>query len=336
MRKIRVAALIDTMNDQCSWYRALGPLNSMRRDYHDKIEIEFANKINPQDWHYLTDKDVLYVLRPWRKDQMAAIILARSLGVKVWVDYDDDFTADQECSWFKDVGASYNEFARSSVKMAHAITFSTPSIFNSYANIDPGIKNNSTLIRNGFDFHSFREEKPKEKRNRTIGWRGSETHDSDWAEVAREYIDSVNSKNISTYFYWGNPKHVSYHVKSKHFRYSIPQFHKYLFEDAHKIIVAPLLNTKFNRGKSNAAWIEGTASGSIIVGRDLPEWQTPNCIRYKSPKDFKEAIFTAIDMTDHDAKIMANQGLEYLHEHYDLQKINKKRLDLLNNLVNTA
>lgn len=325
---IKILALIDPEYDQCSWYRGAGPLNHLVRE--SKVHVEFRRQVSPVEWNLFTRVDIFFILRPHTQVHYEAMLTAKALGRPVWADFDDDFLAPEECSWFRDVKMN-PEWVKKCLTVADHLTVSTEALKASYGRIYDGP---ITLIPNGFDFHSFRGLEQSAPRTKTIGWRGSETHDEDWAEVAPRYIQKVNEAGWETHFYWGNPKHVSFYVPHRHFRFPIASFHHALAEGHHSILVAPLRDTRFNRGKSNAAWIEGTMAGAMVLGRDLPEWHgKPNCVTYDTPDSFYSRLSDMMAVNTKDHRRVVREGQDYIHTFLDLKHLNHARMTVISELT---
>ncbi len=97
-----------------------------------------------------------------------------------------------------------------------------------------------------------------------------------------------------------------------------------------EIMIVPLEDNKFNRGKSNIAWIEGTVAGASIITNDLPEFQMGLCLRCEPSSLFSNKAFNFfID----DARLILEAYITSVERLPLLSKVNKLRKDVLEHLM---
>jgi glycosyltransferase involved in cell wall biosynthesis len=94
------------------------------------------------------------------------------------------------------------------------------------------------------------------------------------------------------------------------------------------VALAPLLNTKFNRCKSELKVIEaGYTKTAIIASNTTPYKDTiihnKTGILCSTPDDWRKAV---AEMTLEKAQNLAGELYEYCKKHYDISQINKERL----------
>ena len=330
--KIKIKAVAASMVDQCSWYRGMGPLGEIARR-RDDIEIDFVPEVKVFRWDEVVKHDLLFFLRPFTKAHFETLQLAKAMGLSVWVDYDDDFFVPEECSWMAE-NILTTEWVEKSLALADEVSVSTPSIAESFRG---KVKREYTVIPNGMDMrigskmigHTYKE------RTKTIAWRGSETHDNDLLEISLQYCATLNAApDWKTWFYWGYPKFISYFIEHVHTRKPTALFLQSLAQNCHNILMHPLNPTQFNHGKSNAAYLEGTMAGSMIIGRNLPEWKNlPNCFTYKSANEFSRVLKDLMSMSEVERMKHIEKGQRHIFLNFNLQKLNAAREAIIERLT---
>lgn len=331
---IKIKAVISALSDQCSWYRGAGPLNRLIHDYND-VQVEYITKFRENDWYQLTDCDILFVLRPYSEEHLSVIKVANSCSIPVVIDYDDNLFFTGEHAWLEHKEmSSKHEIIKECVARAQWVTVSTRELLQVYGpycsevNIGDVVKKkNITLIPNGFDSKTlFYQKTYMPHRQKILAWRGSETHDPDLAEVSGAFIDTMNAQpDWVTHFYWGNPKFISYYIKSKHEVFGPTQFMLELYKARPKILTHPLQDNEFNRAKSNAAWIEATMAGALFLGRNLPEFVRPNSFMYNNDKEFGQLLSELMHLGEEQSQSQVILGQQYILENLELGNLNKER-----------
>ena len=97
-------------------------------------------------------------------------------------------------------------------------------------------------------------------------------------------------------------------------------------------LICPLIDNKFNRSKSNIAWIEASWAGAAVIGPELPEWKRPGIINYKDVTHL-EKIISKVAAGHYDRKELIQQSREYIEKNNTLSKVNKKRKDVIHALL---
>ena len=72
-----------------SFYRSGGIATDLARQTGHKITVERWNEYEVQ-WQTLLQYDVLFLQRAFTDKALGVLRYAKSLGLKVWVDYDDN------------------------------------------------------------------------------------------------------------------------------------------------------------------------------------------------------------------------------------------------------
>ena len=96
-----------------------------------------------------------------------------------------------------------------------------------------------------------------------------------------------------------------------------------------KYSVFPLVDTPFNRAKSNIAYLEAIMCGAIIVAPDWQEWRHPGVINYTD--DFKEKVGYMVTMEEGERVKTWQAGYENILAKFTLNHL--KRSELIDNFL---
>lgn len=331
---VSILAICPDAEDATSFYRGVGPLSYLRKQNKD-IEVQFYDSAA---WTHLASADILFMQRPFTPAHLHSFKLAKDLNIPVWVDYDDNLlqmTQDNpthEIYHQADIQSSLYQM----ICNADVVSTSTKFLAESFMKYNKSVK----VIQNAWNDHMFpfplkHDRKPKDG----IFWRGSHTHQNDLFSVfdgvktvSKEFPDkpwvfigispwSLNGafQKKGTVQFCHTMDLMKYFTNLKHFRYEAQ--------------IIPLLDTPFNRSKSNIAWLEGTYAGNTVVCRDWEEWPSDiQCFHYKTAEEFADRIMCALkDPILREAQIQ--HSIASIQENYLLSKVNQKRLDLIEELL---
>jgi len=331
---IKIAIHSPNFSDGTSFYRVQGPLSELRKE--GGIDVCFFSK---WDAASISLADILFLQRPYSADAVQVAQLAKLVGVKIWMDTDDDTTA---------VGTShpfaylYNSFdtkanVRSCLALADKVTVSTEHLKTVMQDLCKTA--DITVIPNAVNFNIpfvkssgvYREG----ARNNTVLYRGSSSHEKDVLEVAVELIDALrefptfrfDARGYLPWFVvdplpqtqWSFTPWCEPHI-----------YFQKLIESRALVVVHPLENVKFNLSKSNCSWLESTLAGCVFITRNLPEFQRPGAVLYDTPEQFKELLVQTL-RGEHSQK--PKESLEYIREHCSLEKANLLRKELIYGLA---
>jgi hypothetical protein len=103
-----------------------------------------------------------------------------------------------------------------------------------------------------------------------------------------------------------------------------------VLEQVHpSIIQVPLTSNKFNRSKSNIAWIEGTVAGACTLGPSWDEWKKPGLIDYIDKQNYYEHLSNLVKKDDEYRIHLNNQSWNYIQENLTLGTVNEMRWKIL-------
>lgn len=334
MKPISILAVVPTQSDATSFYRAGGPLSHLARNFDVKVNL--ASMYN---WFSIGFSEIVFMQRPYTKDHLQIAEMVSRMGSKLWIDYDDDLfnlTADNPA-----YHTYQNEQTQSNItkimEMCDVMTVSTEDL-KTKAEKNPLMKGKVVVIRNAMPSHIVPWKKHL-KRNSLVLWRGSHTHQRDVMSVANEIMEQSKKHDKWTWEFIGGtlwfmtenmPDNRTLCVEP----IDIQDYFDHIHMVAPAVIIAPLVNTSFNRAKSNIAWLEGIYAGAVCVGPDLPEWKVPGCLRYEDPEHFGVLMH---ELLSQEPQAIYNEYMksayEYAMEFHNLDKVNMQRMAVIQALM---
>lgn len=333
---IRVNYAAGSLVDTCSFYRGFGPLSQLAKNIND---ISLYN-ITDLNWASLAQLDVVMVPRIYNENLLTAMDMCLNNFKKVWTDYDDNlFCVPRSNPSFNHFHNKEAVLAKAAEK-AHVITVTTEALYKTYRTYNK----NTHIIPNAYDDCMFGEMPHHTGRRRKIlVWRGSNTHDEDLISVADDIVAVANSPEFSDWkilFLGYNPAYITCRIKPDRVLYKEPldiiDYFKFMAGLNAAIMMVPLVDTGFNRAKSNIAYIEGTLAGACVFASRLPEFNRPGCIDV-APGCWGKMLLAAVESANKDPGfIQRNNDTARTHikEHLYLSKVNKLREDLVRGLAN--
>ena len=321
---IEVAVASSSAVDATSWYRSYGPLNALKLKHGISL-----NRLSQVTWAELGCSDVLFLQRPHAPEHIALIKLAKSIGVKVWCDYDDllcSLTPDNPAFDYFGQFSSNIMFA---IQNADWITVSTQFLRDEYFKHNKNI----SVVPNAWNDIIHPKPFNNDKKRQTLGprsvfWRGTDTHIKDLHDV-RDEIKALSK--LSAWSYMGFCPWFLRDTGQKINPLDIVTYMDFMQRTQFSVVVVPLHDSPFNRAKSNIAWIEGTVAGAVCVAPDFAEWKRPGVINYSSSLSFSDAVEEALLRSSDGAYNAMSRA--FVDENLMLSKVNFKRLEVLEKLT---
>ncbi len=325
----RILVCLTNSNDACSWYRGIGPWSEIHR--RRQAEVWFSAR---PSWQDVRAVDAVYMLRPCTKELIEGAQAAHDFGRPLIVDYDDDLLG------LPKDNPSYSLFAlpeiQSNVKQflaaATAVLSSTDALAEKLRERNPNVY----TIRNAFDHHlmKFWTDKPC---NKSVIWRGTATHHRDVAGVADQIVEVAARHPEFLFVFMGNdpaPWACSEKIKNvmRVNKLDLMNYFKSISALRPRVVIAPLADSKFNRGKSNIAAIEAAYAGAPCIAPDWPEWSMPGSISYGANASFGDCLERALT-DDAFRQERAENSWASVQNYYSLEAANLKRLELIDSLV---
>lgn len=331
MIPVNILGIMPTQTDATSFYRGGGPLTHLKRSYNQNI-----NLVPNYSWFTMGFSDVVFMQRPFRTNDVQIAEMAKSMGIPLWVDYDDDLfnvTSDNpafETYWREDVQNNIRKI----MQLCDFMTVSTDDLRRK-AEINYKMQGKVMTINNAFNSHLIpKYEQPK--RNKLITWRGSPTHHRDVTGYAQQIIELSQKYEEWTWEFIGDrlwfmtdgmPHKRTICVEAM----DIIDYHKHLIQVAPSVMIVPLHDNTFNRSKSNIAWIEATYAGAVCVAPYWDEWVRPGCLNYEDQDHFQEIMENIMDGKE-DLDALHKESLEEMLNKYDINYTNQQRLAILASL----
>lgn len=310
--------------DASTYYRADGVLAYLRQMADVRLVVD-------TEWHYqkLMQCDAVFMHRPWIDGHRNVAEMCKTLNIPLWIDYDDDQFSLNRYNDFHDefMQPHLHDNMRRISELASAISVSTEALLERYPK--------AVVIPNALNDYVWKLEPSNPKK--VITWRGGATHVGDLepfmpaiGRVANDYpdwdwhffgcphwnIESVVPNDQLHRHKWADPFSFM-----KEFRSVAPAVH-----------IVPLADNRFNRCKSNCAWLEATYAGAAVVAPAWPEWSRFGVTCYDSADSFESCLRGLLD--DPPAwKLWNEESRNVISESLLLSHVNKLRVDLLSQIV---
>lgn len=252
------------------WYRLKNPLEKLGHKVLGKISLG-----TPQLALDLKEKGDIWFWKPVDNTGMNVDIdtAVKFTGAKMVLDIDDEpFDINEGHPLYKEIKEK-SERVRRMIEISDWIVVSTPQIKESLKSFGKRI----TVIPNAIDPKIWEVKRKKRTDSKIrIGWVGSGSHRAD-TPVVNEVFDKILKKypNVEIHLCGfvsndSNRGNREFHHKGTMSYAPFPQFLADLDLD---IAVAPLIDTKFNRSKSNIKWLESSMLEIPMVLSKIPPYQ---------------------------------------------------------------
>jgi len=316
--KIKIVSSIP--HGACSFYRSHGVFPRI-------VETEGVQTLS---WQILMDADVLYLERPDTPAFHEAGKIAKEMGVKLWVDFDDNlFCLPAYNPHLHFYNRATQKIIIKNIQLADIITVATPAIAEELLCVDKKID----VIPNAHNDYIFPFEYHLSKSNIII-WRGSGTHRGDLLPYSNQIWDVANKSKWNWEFIGNNLWYITDNIRRKNIlpEMNLPLYFKTIKNMNPAIYIVPLDFNNFNRSKSNCGWLEMTYAGAVTLAPNMPEWIRPGIVNYDTPEDFQSKL----------ELLMANEGLrernykksfEYIKDNLLLSIVNEQRKQILNKII---
>lgn len=325
----RIAYVSPSLTDTCSFYRGFGPLSHIARE-KEGYAIQNVQDVN---WASLCQADLMHIPRPYNETLLSAISIAKSNRKPIWVDYDDNlFCIPKSNPNYKAFSNKESEIAEC-VGLSTVVTVSTEALKKTFSTFHQDVR----IIPNAYDDYSFGElPEFNPNKQKLVVWRGSPTHDDDLLMAESGIIEVVNSDSFKDWkilFLGYNPIYITSKLKPERVLFKpasdIMEYMAHLKSLNAALMIVPLVDTEFNRAKSNIAWIEATYAGMATLATPLPEFRKPGVIPAESfGNDFKWTI-QAINHTPEVISAKWSESYSYIKNNLYLSRVNKLREEII-------
>ncbi len=334
MASYKIFTITPNPLDPLSFYRAMGPFRRMRSECN--FEFVLPTEVN---WSNLTQCDLVFAQRPFRKEHLAALQLAKKWGMKIVVDYDDylfDLKTDNPAWRTYCQNNDVKEVIKRVVDLADTVFVTTTELKQEYVN--RGAKR-VVVVPNGYDSKLFPYAKQiQEERSKIVLWRGSTSHVHDCITVLSGF-ERLITENRDWIFVFMNqyPWFLSRNYPNVSFIDGMETMD--YFEEIWKlkpaIMTHPLSNCVFNRCKSMACFLEATHAGAAFVGPNFQEFDRPGVVNYEAenPESFYNSINELIENPGLISRAI-NTAKNYVTTNLELGLLNQIRQKEFLKLIN--
>lgn len=338
-----------------SWFRCLGPLSALERN--GAITVSSPPQIS---WPQLEWAHVLFVNLPQLPQQVALMKEARRRRIPVVVDIDD---AMLDVPWtnnafmdFRVQGNGGREPMEKTVfealQLADEVWVATEELGRMLKGHVPDAK--IVYIPNALpSWRVWPELLPN--RLPIVMHRGTPHHIADlaWGDVAKEIaLCMAADEKIHWRFFGVQPWPVLRELPGlPHDNAPWPSnmsivpvlpvedFQDTLAASNAKVVIAPLADHAFNRGKSHNAWMESMFAGCLLVSPDISEnVGRPGVFTYDAADPlgkagFMQALERALSLPVEDHLALVREGRALIDASYRVHHTNQKRYERLQELV---
>lgn len=323
---MKIAIFTNINSPATDFYRTVGCYAYMEHEIR-YLAIETAK------WYDIMDVDVVIAKSPNGMAYVEMLREVKKMGKKIIIDHDDNLHETTRTNPAH-VGLSH-EAMRKTVEdcfgYANHIIYSTYALQRYYKSFHEGIE--STVINNGWNpiIQPFMPVPKIEDKIRFI-WRGSMHHLDDIGSIAT-YINLLAEDENCDVAMLGIQDFIMAHlfpkVKVKEWTNSLFTYFETLNNSQCHYGLFPLLKNEFNFAKSNIFAIEMLVAGGVTIApKGIPEYDIPGVIRYDKFSD----VLSAVKNKDFDREAIVKEGRQYLNDVLRVDKQNKKRELILNNL----
>lgn len=317
--KMKVLYMYAYENDAIFYYR----MAVLQYINHPLIEITRGYYGGDITWGLLHRYDVLILERPTGTHDIALIKLAKQVGLKVIVDFDDDLLSIDNYNPTYAIYQGCKENIMEALYQADEVWVATEgikksfSMFNSRVVVVPNAHNNY--------IQPVEKKKAFNRTSKKAVWRGSHSHEADVYAHSSDIVEIVNeNKDWNFYFIGDRFIYLQLQCGENYWPVSMMPLMQY-FESMYKanpnLVFHPLRDTDFNKSKSNIAWLESSFAGAAFFGnKRLPEFSNDYICDFDTLGE---------NINDFELE-RANVGSwQYICENLLLSKINELRIERL-------
>lgn len=336
MKKKILIHVTGTGEDGCAFYRGMGPWSVLGKEFSSEVEVSFFGG-PAAPWGDMRMADALFLMRPYTKSELQMVRRAKQVGIPVWIDVDDlllELTPDNPAK----VIYEDPEHVKHMVEMfgsADVVTVTTQALHDEMTKFNK----NCFIVPNAMDpyFNKvLRRPKARSEGKIPIVYRGSITHQRDlaFANWSLEALEEMYPELLTWFFVglepWSTKKFKSYTYVPPRGVFEYLEIIGALTAD---IGIVPLVDTPFNRCKSNIAAMEIALTGAVPIVPRWPEWENiPGAFLYSNETEFMNAIVSAIECKNEG--FIDDRNKKVLGHFYDytLWDANLQRLQILRSI----
>lgn len=319
-----------------SYYRVAGIMPNLRKKLEAylrrSVEFNIVGFDPLPGWATLIEYDIILAHCPNTAPLTSMLEFAKNVGIKIWCDYDDHiFGVPLENKVYQLYNSPTSlESAKKCMEMADVVTVTTKILKDLFTPHN----NNILVVPNAIN-DLLLPFNPLPSTNKTIMWRGSDTHQMSiiyFRNEVNKLLKEVSSE-WDFIFVGYQPWGISYNERTS-FVAGIDTI-TYL-QNTKKISPSVghvlLMDNTFNRCRSNVAYLESTYFGAVTVAPDWQEWQVPGILNYKTKEEYLR-IMQDIVAGNINLPTLHSLSYEYISDCLLLSKVNEQRVELVLSLM---
>lgn len=321
---MNILFLVQNPVEANAFYRSTGIAKDLEKHGNFKITIANWQELT-MNWSVILQYDVIMFQRPFTEASLTLCRYIKECGVKLWLDYDDDLlNVSPENKYY----INYNkpdtkECIKKILALADAVTVTTVQIRDSFLCATDKI----AVIPNAFNDGVFKRE--KRKREKTVFWRGTDSHVFNLMAYGREMTQAIETFAdwrfaFMGFYPWMLPERKSY-VNGM----DIIIYYNTIQKLAPSVFHAPLVCDAFNTARSPVSFIEGTFAGACCI---VPHWwPVEGALKYQTNTEYYENL-RGVCSGEVDVDKFNRISWEFIQDVYALSKVNVQRKELLESL----
>lgn len=323
--KLKKVAVWPQQDTGVGFYRLVQPARFLKRQdlSKDVRTMPFGGENQHQYLDYddnfwlnwSKDADVLWSTILWDDESILRMLnLRKWTGSKWIVDIDDNFYAIPHDNPARAKVDQYRHVWETCLRACDGITVSVPALKQVYAHLNPNI----FVQPNGIDFSLWDELKVKKNRSKKIriGWRGALGHKDDLALIEPVITAIQKDYDVEFVCFGYKPNFPCEH----HNWVTMFDYPAKLASLALDIAVVPLVDSAYNRNKSNLNYLENAALKLPIVYSPTLNQRNLAGVEAKNNYEWYNALATLIE----DKNLRETYGTlayEQAMRDYDMTKI---------------
>lgn len=325
-------------NDATSFLRAWGAFTTPEMKREGVIPVRQPEGERwVYDWTYYFECDAVYLHRPSSAMDFHLLERSKLLGIPVWVDLDDDL---ENITSDNPVFSAYSSDDCRKI-IAHCIREADVLSVGGEVHRDRIVREYQRechLIPNALDDRLLGLKKDFSF-NKKVSWRGSESHRTDLlyhCDEIKRIIDKYEDYDFA--FFALNPYWLSFDRQRRNVSWVSPlnlfEFYNALTARNASFHFHPLMDTVFNRVKSNLGWSDATLAGSVYLAPDVEENDRPGIWQYRvqNQDDFYSQFRSMLECDEATLRKMHTDSWTWICDNILMSQVNQKRLEIIRNL----
>ena len=320
---MKILFLLYDRTEANSFYRSGGIASNLAEQTGHTIVVERWNEYEVQ-WQTLMQYDVLFMQRAFTDKALGVLRYAQSLGLKVWVDYDDNLldVSPENKNYVYYSKQETKDVITKIIKEADAISVTTLSLKQAF---EP-IRSNIWLIPNALNDKIKRTVR---KRKNNVFWRGTDSHIFNLLSHGEQLNTLIETNKDWSFMFMGFYPWFVHKDKKYVEPQDIIMYLDTIQELAPTLVHVPMNVDSFNCCRSPIAFIEGSLAGAVTV---CPYWwDVQGALKYRDANEYFNNIQAVIN-GDVDIEKQSRMAWEYVEDCLMLSKVNQKRKLLLESL----